>query len=82
MKLGLFFIMVVLIQGFSTEIDGISSIQKKHAEMIEAGESFMKSISRIDWLYWFYWGLNKGLDFACSFYPDDWADCIKCSEGT
>ena len=49
MKLGLFFIMVVLIQGFNTKINGISSNQKKHAEMIEAEESFMKSVSRIDW---------------------------------
>ena len=79
MKLGLFFIMVVLIQGFSTEIDGISSNQKKHAEMIEAEESFKKSILRIDWLFWF----NQAIDFACSrFYPDHWNDCFECSKGT
>ena len=78
MKLGLFFIMVGLIQGFSAEIDGISSNQKKHAEMIEAEEFFMKSISRIDWLYWFNWGFDRGCDY---FYPNDWKDCIACSEG-
>ena len=49
MKLGLFFIVVVLIQGFSAKINGISSNQKKHVEMIEAEEFFMKSSSRIDW---------------------------------
>ena len=79
MKLGLFFIMVGLIQGFSAEIDGISSNQKKHAEMIEAGESIMKSIFRIDWLYWIDWGFDKACFF---FYPNDWKDCIECSEGT
>ena len=78
MKLGLFFIMVVLIQGFNTKINGISSNQKKHAEMIEAEESFIKSISRFNWRYLF----DKSVDFACTFYPDHWNDCFECYKGT
>ena len=78
MKLGLFLIVICLIQGFRAEIDGIYSNQKNHAEMIEAGEFSMKSIFRIDWPYWF----DKGFDWACSFWPNDWNYCVKCSEGT
>ena len=78
MKLVLFLIAICLIQGFSAKIDGYSQNQKKHAEMIEAEESFIKSISRFNWRYLF----NKSVDFACTFYPDHWNDCFECFKGT
>ena len=78
MKLVLLLIAICLIQGFSAKIDGYSENQKKHAELIEAEESFIKSISRINWR----WLFNKAIDIACSIYPDDWNDCFECSKGT
>ena len=79
MKLVLFLIVICLIQGFSAKIDGNSQNQKKHSEMVEAVESFMKSIFDCDWQCWLNWGLDKACDFA---YPDDWEECFECSKGT